>query len=141
MNYSLFSKELNLYLYLPPHSAHPPGVLKGMVYGVFLGALEDPGFTGLITALQILKNCLSHSGCTPYCPEATGLNRRLAPSRPALSADAECQMERYAARELREAPGGLKVTPEGVMDISGSLSQSTASRITSSMGRRLVGRM
>ena len=28
-----FQKECNLHLYIPPHSAHPPGVLKSIVYG------------------------------------------------------------------------------------------------------------
>ncbi|KAF0706474.1 hypothetical protein AaE_014092 [Aphanomyces astaci] len=28
-------KQLNLYLYIPASSAHPPGVLKGLVYGLF----------------------------------------------------------------------------------------------------------
>ena len=30
---TLFEKRLNLHLYIPPHSAHPPGLLLGIVYG------------------------------------------------------------------------------------------------------------
>ena len=29
---TLFEKCLNLHLYIPPHSAHPPGLLPGIVY-------------------------------------------------------------------------------------------------------------
>jgi hypothetical protein len=31
---SLFEKKLNLYLYIPPHSAHAPGILQGLVFGM-----------------------------------------------------------------------------------------------------------
>ena len=29
---SLFEKPLNLHLYIPPHSAHPPGLLPGIIH-------------------------------------------------------------------------------------------------------------
>lgn len=33
INTKTFQKSLNLYLYIPPNSAHPPGALKGLIYG------------------------------------------------------------------------------------------------------------
>ena len=30
---TLFEKGLNLHLYIPPHSSHPPGLLPGIVHG------------------------------------------------------------------------------------------------------------
>ena len=33
MTTTLFEKSINPYLYIPPHSAHPPGVLNGLLHG------------------------------------------------------------------------------------------------------------
>ena len=33
VSFDLFAKALNLYLYIPPLSAHPPGVISGLVLG------------------------------------------------------------------------------------------------------------
>ena len=34
---TLYEKPQNLYLFLPPHSSHPQGVLSGLVFGQILG--------------------------------------------------------------------------------------------------------
>jgi hypothetical protein len=31
---TLYEKPSNYHLYIPPHSCHPPGLLRGMVYGM-----------------------------------------------------------------------------------------------------------
>ena len=34
ISFSTYQKEHNLYLYLPPHSAHPPGITRSLVHGL-----------------------------------------------------------------------------------------------------------
>ena len=34
INTTLFEKEISLFLYIPPHSAHPPGVITGLILGM-----------------------------------------------------------------------------------------------------------
>ena len=33
---TIFEKVQNLYLYIPPTSAHPPGMIQGLIYGIIL---------------------------------------------------------------------------------------------------------
>ena len=34
ISFSTFQKPHNLYLYIPPHSAHPPGITRSLIYGL-----------------------------------------------------------------------------------------------------------
>ena len=34
LKFKTFQKKLNLYLYIPPHSAHPPGTIRSLIFGL-----------------------------------------------------------------------------------------------------------
>ncbi len=82
---TLFEKPLNLYLYLPPHSAHPPGVLTGLIYGMIRRAYRlttDP-----VDCRKYLSQFFTRLRYRGY-PEQTllplfqaGLDNRLKPPR------------------------------------------------------------
>ena len=38
LKFMSYSKLMNLFLYIPAHSAHPPGAIKGMIYGMLYTA-------------------------------------------------------------------------------------------------------
>jgi hypothetical protein len=58
----LFEKGMNLYLYLPPHLAHPPSVLRGLIIGMIkrifhLTTLFSDKETSVITFFGHLVAC------------------------------------------------------------------------------------
>jgi hypothetical protein len=59
----LYEKELHLYLYLPPHSAHPPGLLKGLIVGMIYRILRlTTDAADIRSELQNLYNHLRRRG-------------------------------------------------------------------------------
>eukprot|EP00957_Ditylum_brightwellii_P085513 6504111-Ditylum_brightwellii.AAC.1 len=58
-----FEKSLNLYLYIPPHSAHPPGALNGIIFGqihqIFILCLEQPDIKKSVNQFYV---CLLQRG-------------------------------------------------------------------------------
>jgi len=58
-----FQKPTNLHLYIPPNSAHPPGVLKSIIYGNLRRYwLQNTDITDFITVTQQFANRLSARG-------------------------------------------------------------------------------
>lgn len=56
-------KALNLYLYLPAASAHPPGVLKGLIYGLVKKyAMQNPDATDFKSIVNLLLQRLQSRG-------------------------------------------------------------------------------
>jgi hypothetical protein len=59
----LYEKELHLYLYLSPHSAHPPGLLKGLIAGMIYRILRlTTDAADIRSDIQSLYNRLCRRG-------------------------------------------------------------------------------
>jgi len=62
----IFEKALNLYLYLPPHSCHPPGILKGLICGMMLRFFRLS--SSIATAHHDVKRLLQRLVARGYSP-------------------------------------------------------------------------
>jgi hypothetical protein len=59
-------KQLNLYLYLPANSAHPPGALKGLIFGLIKKyRFQNPSNQDFKAIAQLLFNRLLDRGYRP----------------------------------------------------------------------------
>ena len=130
ISFTLFQKQQNLYLYLPAHTAHPPGVLKGLVHGMYYSTKHlnsDPRdielccqrFLDRMTArghsrdslLPILDQSIqrfsSHTLSVPNLTEAVG-----EPTRPVFlhikyhpSSPSSRKLQEQFCSHLRQPPG------------------------------------
>lgn len=92
----LFEKEMNLYLYLPPHSSHPPGIYKGFIRGMIYRILRlTTRLQDKQASLQALYNRLIKRGYNrdwlhDFIKQSTSIiEKRLAAPRPVKSIDDE----------------------------------------------------
>ena len=61
-----FQKKENLFLYIPPHSAHPPGMLQGLVFGLMeTYLLQNTQWSNYITYVRLLYQRLLARGHKP----------------------------------------------------------------------------
>jgi hypothetical protein len=91
LRFQTFQKKMNLYLYIPPKSSHPPGVLRGLVMGRCRKYWSDnpnkedfKRFT-LLLADRLAKRGHSHKTLGPLFGEAIARLERTDPSRPATT--------------------------------------------------------
>ena len=66
ISFSTFQKQHNLYLYLPPHSAHPPGITRSLVYGLLRKYwTQNTHLTDFHNITKLLFNRLLARGHSP----------------------------------------------------------------------------
>ena len=58
-----FQKPMNLFLYIPPHSAHPPGLMKSLIYGLLKTYyLQNSRSSDFLNMVKLLFLRLQHRG-------------------------------------------------------------------------------
>ena len=62
----LYEKPSNLYLYIPPHSAHPPGMIRGLIHGTVLRIVSLTSHTkDIATSIRSFLHRLYTRGYDP----------------------------------------------------------------------------
>ena len=87
---SLFEKPLNLHLYIPPHSAHPPGLLPGIVHSTLFRiftSCSDPND-------QILRKKFFLNGYKHGATKVTKLNPSSSKQSPMRKATLDLQPQK-----------------------------------------------
>ncbi len=66
IQFKTHQKELNLYLYIPPHSAHPPGTLRSLIHGLLRKYwIQNTNPSDFRNITQLLFNRLCDRGHNP----------------------------------------------------------------------------